>query len=113
MKKTILDIGTGKVIHWDLDGIQLNIPSMEQWTELKEDLAQIMYDRNCVDIGWHPEFDKYGQFIVQVIKDGDWDSPIIQLRFSSIGLFVSAVNFAISIATNNGDPALPFEAPKS
>jgi len=112
MEKTIFNIGIGKVTHWDLDGIQLSAPSMEQWTELKEDLAQIMYDNNCVDIGWHPEFKEYGQFLIQVIKDGDWDSPIIQLRFSNIELFVSAVNYAISIAISAGYPALSSEEPK-
>lgn len=44
---------------------------------LTEDLVQIEYENGyLIDLGWYPEYDSYGELLVQVIKNYDWESPI-------------------------------------
>ncbi len=51
----------------------------EQELCLLEDLLQVKYGENyLIDIGWYPEFDRNGTFIINVIKDYKWDSPIVK-----------------------------------
>lgn len=42
----------------------------EQLESLKEDLLQVEFDEYLVDVGWYPEYDPQGKFIVQLIKKG-------------------------------------------
>ena len=53
------------------------MPLSEQLESLTEDLIQIEYDNGyLIDIGWYPEYDAEGNFIVQLIKDYNWENPI-------------------------------------
>ena len=48
----------------------------EQADSLNEDLFQMdLGDGRLLDIGWYPEFDPNGYFRVQVIHNGNWNSP--------------------------------------
>lgn len=47
-----------------------------QINNLKEDLFQAVYrDKYILDVGWYPEFDRGGEFIIYAIKDFDWEHP--------------------------------------
>lgn len=57
----------------------------DQVHNLKEDMLQVEYpDGFLLDVGWFPSFDAKGHFQIKVIKDYDWDSPILTLTTQSI-----------------------------
>lgn len=48
---------------------------------LDEDLLQVSFsdaDETTIDVGWYPSFDEAGAFVVMVIKNRDWDSPLFK-----------------------------------
>lgn len=71
-----IDLKSGNVIYNEFN-ISFNMPLSEQLESLTEDLIQIEYDNGyLIDIGWYPEYDEEGNFIVQLIKDYNWENPI-------------------------------------
>ena len=56
----------------------------EQWENLLEDLIQVEYENGyLIDIGWYPECDPKGNLKILLIKDTDWEHPVIEYRASS------------------------------
>ena len=71
-----IDLKSGKITYNEFR-IHFDIPFSEQLDSLLEDLVQIEYeDGYLIDLGWYPEFDAAGRFIVQLIKDYNWEKPI-------------------------------------
>ena len=71
-----IDLKSGKIKYNEFY-IHFDIPFSEQLDSLLEDLVQIEYeDGYLIDLGWYPEFDAAGRFIVQLIKDYNWEKPI-------------------------------------
>lgn len=83
--------------YFDFD-VNNNIPLGEQIDLLKEDLIQIIYYNDyLIDLGWYPEFDKDGFFRVSVIKDYQWDKPILQKRCKDIDVLEEYIHECINI----------------
>ncbi|WP_045120403.1 hypothetical protein [Haliangium ochraceum] len=92
------DFEDGTVRHWDLNGLDPARPPSEQAHELKEDLVQVVYEKNMIlDIGWYPSFEAEGQFSVTVIPDGDWDSPMFSRTCRDWEALNGLVQEAISV----------------
>lgn len=56
-------------------------PGDDVWG-LAEDLLQVLFsdaEKTTVDVGWYPSFDEAGEFVVMVIKNRDWDSPLLRV----------------------------------
>ena len=53
---------------------------------LKEDLLQINFEHKniIIDIGWYPEFDPKGSFVIKVVKDFNWEQPLCEQRTKCI-----------------------------
>lgn len=63
------------------DFINEKIPIKDQIDLLKEDLLQVIYKNNyLIDIGWYPESDIKGSFLICIIKDYQWDKLIMQKK---------------------------------
>ncbi len=57
--------------------IDFSRPFAEQADNLTEDLWQVSYGADLLlDVGWYPEGDAEGGFIVQLIRAGAWDDPL-------------------------------------
>lgn len=79
-----IDLQSGKITY-DEFHINFDIPLTEQLDALLEDLVQIEYENGyLIDLGWYPEFDAKGRFIVQLIKSYNWEKPIY-MQYSSDG----------------------------
>jgi len=51
----------------------------EQEDSLTEDLLQVEYPNNyLIDLGWYPECNSNGNFIISVIYDFDWEKPVLK-----------------------------------
>lgn len=65
-----------KVILYNEFHIDFSRSYEEQADSLNEDLFQMeLGDDRLLDIGWYPEFDPDGYFRVEVIHNGNWNSP--------------------------------------
>lgn len=63
-----------KYIDFDIDP---NLPLSEQNSALKENMVQIVYKNNyTLDVGWYGGIN--GAFTIMIVKDYDWDNPIIK-----------------------------------
>lgn len=101
MKADCFDWGSGKVTCWALDGLEASRPLEEQLDELKEDLAQVRFGaRTVLDVGWYPEFRSNGEFVVLVVRDGAWDTPIFNEAATDIASLCSVVKQAVRAATD-------------
>lgn len=72
----IFDVKQGN-IKYDNFNIDFAHPLNEQEDKLLEDLLQIEFPNNyLLDVGWYPECEIEGQFILTLIKNFDWQKPI-------------------------------------
>jgi hypothetical protein len=73
----------GKILYLDID-IDLEKKFEEQKWSYKEDMLQIGFDDlYTIDVGWSPEHEKNGNFILTVVKDFDWHEPLIRKKIKS------------------------------
>ena len=86
---------------WALDGLEATEPLKNQLDELKEDLAQVRFGARAVlDVGWYPEFKSSGRFVVLVVRDGEWDTPIFNEAATDIASLCSVVRRAVRAASD-------------
>ncbi len=91
--------GSGRVAFWGLDRLRQSVSLKEQIDELKEDLAQVVFPNNVLlDVGWYPEFDESGSFVVVVVRGEDWSSPLFDRVCSDMDSLVSVISEAATFA---------------
>ncbi len=67
------------ILFWNFDGLDASLPPHEQASELKVDLAQLVLAPGVLlDVGWYPVFDPNGCFVVQAVREGEWETPIVR-----------------------------------
>ena len=87
-----LNFYSGNLIYWDLDDLDLTKKFIHQIDILKEDLAQIAYPNNILlDLGWYPSFDATGSFVLTLIKDENWDTPIEKSELCNIEELINSI----------------------
>ena len=68
----------GIIVYNDFN-LDLSKPIIDQKNFLKEDLLQISFlDNYLLDLGWYPEGNTNGKFVLHIIKDFDWEKPILK-----------------------------------
>lgn len=77
------EVFKGNIVFNDLDKlISLNNEKSDEYFEyLKEDLFQVVYEKDNIilDIGWYnQDSSNGGRFIIYLIKDFDWENPILK-----------------------------------
>ena len=74
-----LNILDGLVIYNSFD-IDEDVSFEDQWYSYSEDILQIKFgERFVLDVGWYPESDLEGKFIVYAILDQNWDNPLMTI----------------------------------
>lgn len=77
-----------KTLYIDFD-IDENVSFEENHWSYKDDLFQISYEKNyTLDIGWYPDHNPKGSFKIVVIKDYDWDKPVLMKRCKKVKTLV-------------------------
>lgn len=70
------DFISGEIVY-DEFNIDFSKPLEEQLDCLSEDLIQVKYEKGyLLDLGWYPEYETKGNFIIYIIKNRNWDKPI-------------------------------------
>lgn len=84
-----------------IDKLDLNKDARVQKDLLQEDLLQVEFsDRGFVlDLGWFPAYDIHGRFVLNVIKDGDWEAPVLKMEFIETRDLEINLNKAIDFCT--------------
>ncbi len=68
-----------------------------QADSLKEDLLQISFAENMIlDLGWYPEYNIRGKFVLQIIKNYDWENPIYKETINYSSDIYKKINDAIN-----------------
>lgn len=72
------------------DFISFNLPLQEQTDNLYEDMFQAYFNvenTTVLDIGWYGETEELnGTFILYLIKDNDWESPILKISTKDLDI---------------------------
>ncbi len=93
-----IDLKSGK-LEWDSFAVDPTIPYEDQEFELSCCLILIGFGKkNCVDVGWYPEFNTKGSFRVVVILNSDWDNPVYDRWCKAFKSLKKCLQEAINIA---------------
>lgn len=93
-----IDFKSG-IITYNEFHIDFKKPYYKQLDNLTEDLLQVKYRESYIlDIGWYPEFDKKGQFLILLIKSENWDNPVYKKYCRKKNDLISGIRKAIKIA---------------
>ena len=88
-----IDFKSGDVIYNDF-----NKKYSEQEDCLLEDLLQVTYAQGyLLDVGWYPELESEGEFVVQIVKEKNWEEPIYKSNSKNKEDLVQDLNNAIRI----------------
>ena len=78
--------------------IDFSIDYDKQLNHLNEDLFQVCFPQGyLLDLGWYPEHQENGCFIIQVIFRSAWDTPIFKAEAIDEEEMVEKVNEAIAL----------------
>ncbi|MFL1552419.1 hypothetical protein B7453_23715 [Pseudomonas sp. IB20] len=89
-----LNFTGGTVTHDDLSRLQ-DVAVARQTGLLKEDMLQVEFAGGLLlDVGWYPEFDATGGFRINVIKNYDWDLPVLVLTAHETAELVEKLDIA-------------------
>lgn len=92
-----IDFKSGDVIYNEFK-IDFNKKYSEQEDCLLEDLLQVTYDQGyLLDVGWYPELESEGEFVVQIVKEKKWEEPIYKSNSKNKEDLVQDLNNAIRI----------------
>jgi hypothetical protein len=74
------------------------LPGGDAWELFLQDLLQLKNDdRNVtLDLGWIPEADPKGHYILTLVKDKNWDQPISVYESAQKSEIVEQINLWLS-----------------
>ena len=99
MEAREFDWHNGHVLHWDLGPITREKAIELQYDDLKEDLAQVAFGASVLlDVGWYPDFSPEGRFVIVVVRDQEWEEPILRLECKDVAGLYQALRAAIEVA---------------
>ena len=80
----------------------------EKWFYLESELLVCEYEKGgtkwTLDMGWYPEYQPDGQFVLSLLKNLDWDNQKFPCETRSIAKIAQAVNETmLSLSRENGD----------
>lgn len=85
----------------------------EKWLYLENELLVCEYEKNgtkwTLDMGWFPEYEPNGQFVLGLLKNLDWDNQEFPCETRSIAEIVQSVNETmLRLSRENGDFTIGF-----
>ena len=87
----------GEITYDDFD-INTNVPLLQQIGSLQEDMLQIKYGKRFIlDVGWRPDLDPNGYFLVLVILDTDWLNPVFATKCHTLAELKTVLESAAAL----------------
>ncbi len=86
LKLFLSNLFDGQILYDELGLLEELVIPGDQLHLLKEDLLQVesLDGEYLLDVGWYPEFNATGQFIIMIIKKCNWENPILIRKTSDI-----------------------------
>ena len=95
-----IDFKSGEVVYNEFE-VDFTKKYSEQEECLLEDLLQVKYAQDyLLDVGWYPEYESEGEFVVQIVKNQNWEEPIYKKNSKNKGDLIQDLNNAIRIIEN-------------
>lgn len=92
-----VDFKSGNIIYNEFN-IDFTKRYSEQRDCLLEDLLQVKYAQDyLLDVGWYPEYEDRGGFIVQIVKKQNWEKPIYKRSSKNKEELIQSLNNATDI----------------
>ena len=92
-----INFNPGKIVYNEFC-VDFSRPFKEQLDNLLEDLLQVeFFNGYLLDLGWYPEYDEEGEFVIRVIKDQDWESPVYKKKCKDEDQLFHNLEMAIKI----------------
>lgn len=89
---------SGKLTFDDFD-IDPSISFEEQELSYKEDIIQMNFGKSIiVDVGWYPEFESDGSFMIRIIRNEDWTKPVYKQRCKTLEEMKKYLQEAVDLA---------------
>ena len=93
MRRDAIDWQGGEIIYWGFPDV-----GGDRW-DLREDLLLVDYGGGvALDVGWYPELDPEGRYVVQVVCDDRWDAPLLAREARTERELEAALSEAIAVA---------------
>jgi hypothetical protein len=69
----------------DIDPAKIKDNTDILWNNFTEDLLQIRNEHKNIilDLGWYPEMNPNGNYCIKLIKDNNWEKPLITINNKS------------------------------
>jgi hypothetical protein len=94
-----LNLEPSKILFWNFSELDIALAPQEQTANLTEDLAQVGLAHGVLlDIGWYPALRPDGEFVVLVVREGEWETPVARFTASTWDGLRSAVSKAVVTA---------------
>lgn len=93
----LIDFKDGRVTYdsFDIDPL---LPISEQEFSLREDLLQVEYGSYLLDVGWLPDGNPKGRFVVRLIHNYDWESPVQKVEAKNLTILKERLQEVIDYA---------------
>ncbi|MDE6469586.1 MAG: hypothetical protein K2L19_01005 [Eubacterium sp.] len=86
----------GGEIVYDEFHTDFSLPFSEQIDCLSEDLVQAVYVEDYIlDIGWYPECNPHGAFVIKLVKYYNWDNPFFKAICRSESELINNITEAV------------------
>jgi len=78
---------------FDTDPLKINNDNSNLWFNLKEDLLQVENNKKnlLLDLGWYPEFSPKGKYRIKLIKNCDWEKPLVKFENRNLNEIVKKI----------------------
>jgi hypothetical protein len=78
---------------FDIDPLKINNSTDILWNIFTEDLLQIKNEHKNIilDLGWYPEMNQNGNYCIKLIKDYNWEKPLININNNSKYIIVKII----------------------
>ncbi|OPH47163.1 hypothetical protein BC351_11700 [Paenibacillus ferrarius] len=90
-----LRIPTGWKVNWNVFDEADPAHFVEEDTSFcwnfTEDLLQLHKDNIMVDLGWYPEAKVEGNYVLVLIKNEDWENPVIRFESRDIAVITHEI----------------------
>ncbi|WP_010304501.1 hypothetical protein [Candidatus Odyssella thessalonicensis] len=102
-----LSIPAGWIVEWNVF-YDMSPPFYNEaeplWELFKEDMLYIKHKNipYSVDLGWSPENSPAGNFVLRLLKDENWKTPVLEVTSPNKDEIVEKLNELI-LAVSNGE----------
>lgn len=82
----------------ELDPIKLNKNSRE-WLYFTKDILHVenVEGNITINLGWYPDMDPNGEFYLRVLKNNNWDNPILSIKTRDKNMILEKIEESIDI----------------